>query len=204
MAKESKKWVTYVKEHKRILLAGVMIVLLFGGGVGCGYYIWGIERGKTPDYKKYLQKTVEYIASIEATNKNLGKEVRILKADVALLKKKTVESTNKLASQTKSFEEKVATLERENAGIKAFLTENQAIEQENVRLREKIEELTGESASLKTGESTVPAEVHTVGDATKVQSAEEGREQSETAAAVEHADENQQTTGGGEAVPEKE
>ena len=56
------------KERKKLISYLTAVIILFGGGVGLGYYIWGLDKQKKPDYKKYLSKTIDYIGNIEILN----------------------------------------------------------------------------------------------------------------------------------------
>ena len=42
------------KERKKLISYLTAVIILFGGGVGLGYYIWGLDKQKKPDYKNRL------------------------------------------------------------------------------------------------------------------------------------------------------
>ncbi len=113
MTKERKKFISYL----------TVIIILFGGGVGLGYYIWGLDKQKKPDYKKYLSKTIDYIGNIEKDNLGFIKQVKLLKTDIAALKKDVKEEKTKLQS---------------------FISESQKLIKEKEQLHAKIDQLINE------------------------------------------------------------
>ena len=144
-----------MKEKKDLILYFVMVAILFGGGLGLGYYIWGTYKQKKPDYKKYLKNTIHYLATIEDKNAILSRETKSLKNDVGLLNKKVSEGQQKLESLSKSLQTTIADLEKKNVELVSVMNEKTILAEENVRLKKKMQEITDELNTFrqKTGES---------------------------------------------------
>jgi len=133
-----------MKERKDLIIYLVMVAFLFGGGLGLGYYIWGMNKQKKPDYKNYLKKTIHYLTTIEDKNVMLSKETKSLKSDVGLLNKKVSEEQQKLEKLSKSLQGKIADLEKINADIRSVMNEKTILAEENVNLKKKMQEVTEE------------------------------------------------------------
>lgn len=143
-----------MKERKDLIIYLVMVAILFGGGVGLGYYIWGINKQKKPDYKSYLKNTIHYLATIEDKNAMLSKETKSLKNNVGLLNKKASEKQQELEKLSKSLKAKIAALEEKSNELGSVINEKTILEEENVRLKKRVEEITDELNTYiqKTGE----------------------------------------------------
>lgn len=143
-----------MKERKDLIIYLVMIAILFGGGLGLGYYIWGMNKQKKTDYKKYLKNTINYLATIEDKNVMLSKEAKSLKSDIGLLKKKVSEEQQKQEKMSKSLQAKIADLEKINADIRSVMNEKTILAEENISLKKKMQEITEELDTFrqKTGE----------------------------------------------------
>lgn len=137
--RRKKEFVTYI----------IMIIVLFGGGVFLGYYIWGIDEKHKPDYKKYLKDTIVYLQKIEDNNEVLKAETKSLKADVGILKKSVTEKENTLAATSKRLEEKLAVLEKENIALKQSISEKETELTDAEALKKKFEELQEKFNVLK-------------------------------------------------------
>lgn len=142
-----------IKERKKIISFLVMVVILLAGGVGLGYYIWGMEKQTKPDYKKYLDKTIDYIASIENNNQAFIKESKNFKTDISLLKKKVKEGQDRLEIQTKTLQTKIASIqdksEKDKASLQSALNENEKLVLERDQLKARIAELVNELNTLR-------------------------------------------------------
>ncbi|MBN2255702.1 MAG: hypothetical protein JW736_08340 [Deltaproteobacteria bacterium] len=127
----------------------VMVIVLFGGGVILGYYIWGVDKQQKPDYTKYLKDTIVHLQKLEESKAILTAETKSLKTDVAVLKKSAAQTEDKLAATKKQLEEKLSLLEKENAALKQSVSEKSALISEANAVKEKYEELQKECALLK-------------------------------------------------------
>lgn len=142
-----------IKERKKIISFLVIVVILLAGGVGLGYYIWGMEKEKKPDYKKYLEKTINYIAKIENANQTLIKQTKDSKTDISLLKKKVKEGQNRLETQAKTLQAKIASiqdkLDKNKTLLQSALNENEKLVLERDQLKARIAELVHELDTFK-------------------------------------------------------
>jgi regulator of replication initiation timing len=137
-----------IKERKKIIALLAIVVILLAGGVGLGYYIWGMEKQEKPDHKKYLGKTIDYIAKIENANQTFIKQTKDFKTDISLLKKKVKEGQDYLESQSKSLQTKIVSIQNEldknKASLQSALNENKKLALERDQLKARIAELVNE------------------------------------------------------------
>ena len=74
------------ERKKRIIVCFVITFAAFIFGLCLGFYIWGLNAGQPPDYKKYLQETMDYMASLEEKNAKLMQKADEFKDEVTALK----------------------------------------------------------------------------------------------------------------------
>jgi len=132
------------EEKKRSMIPMVIAVMLFVVGLILGYYIWGINKEKQVDYKKFLAETVNYIATLEHKNKKLLAEVDTLETELNMLQQKQAAGTEQEASQMDAFSRRITALEKENQDLKSTINENNRLSQENQELKSRIEALLDE------------------------------------------------------------
>jgi cell division protein FtsB len=135
---------TEEKSHVRALLVILLVLFLFG--LFLGYYIWGFQKQKHPDYKDMLQQTITYITTLEEKNQELAKGISSLENEVSSLKKQQGMPEN---SQITKLNERVAVLEKENVDLKSVLSQNEALSQENQQLRQKVQALVEDMNSSR-------------------------------------------------------
>jgi hypothetical protein len=124
------------KSHVKAIL--IVLLVIFISGIILGYYIWGYQKQKHPDYREMLQQTITYISTIEEKNQELAKEISSLENELASLK---TQQGIPVGSQAARLDERIAALEKENADLKAVVSQNVALVQENQQLRQKVQSL---------------------------------------------------------------
>ena len=135
---------TEEKSHVRALLVILLVLFLFG--LFLGYYIWGFQKQRHPDYKDMLQQTITYITTLEEKNQELAKGISSLENEVSSLKKQQGMPEN---NQITKLNERVAVLEKENVDLKSVLSQNEALSQENQQLRQKVQALVEDMNSSR-------------------------------------------------------
>lgn len=145
-------------EKKRSMIPLVIAVMLFVAGLILGYYIWGMNKEKQIDYKKFLAETVNYIATLEHKNKKLLAEVDTLETEVNMLQQKQTSGSRQSADQLDTLSQRISTLEKENQELSAAVKENNRLVQENQELKRKIQALLDEMNAEKTGISPIEPE----------------------------------------------
>ena len=148
MTEERKKLISYLKERKKLIAYLVVIIILFGGGFGLGYYLWGVDREKAPDYKKNLSKTIDYIASIEKDNRGFIKQIKGLKSEVTVINKDVKDAQSRSDAQSKSLQTRIASLEKEKARLQSLVGENQKLSKEKEQLQTKVASLLGKNQKV--------------------------------------------------------
>ena len=136
------------KERKKLISYLIVVIMLFGTGFGLGYYLWGVDRKQKPDYKEYLSKTIDYIASIEKNNRGFIKQIKGLKSKVTVINKDVKDAQSRSDAQSKSLQTRIASLEKEKARIQSLLGENQKLSKEKGQLQTKIDSLLGKNQDL--------------------------------------------------------
>ena len=132
------------KERKKLISYLIAVIILFSGGLGLGYYIWGMDKQKKPDYKKYLSKTIDYIGNIEKDNRDFIKQEKRLKADSAALKKDVKDAQAQFDAQSKSLYAKTVSLEKEKEQLQAkiyqLINELDTVKQKIVNVQSPADE----------------------------------------------------------------
>ena len=136
------------KERKKLIAYLIVIIMLFGAGFVLGYYLWGVDRKQKPDYKEYLSKTIDYIASIEKDNRGFIKQIKGLKSKVTVINKDVKDAQSRSDAQSKSLQTRIASLEKEKARVQSLLGENQKLSKEKGQLQTKIDSLLGKNQDL--------------------------------------------------------
>lgn len=129
------------EEKKRSMIPLVIAVMLFVVGLILGYYIWGANKEKQIDYKKFLTETVNYIATLEHKNQKLLAEVDTLETEVNMLQQKQAAGMEQDSGQMDALSRRITALEKENQELKTAITENDRLAQENRELKERIQDL---------------------------------------------------------------
>ena len=153
------------KERKKLISYLTAVIILFGGGVGLGYYIWGLDKQKKPDYKKYLSKTIGYIGNIEKDNRGFIKQVKLLKTDIAALKNDMKDAKIQFDAQYKSLQNKSASIEKEkeqlHAKIDQLINELDTVKQKIIDIESpvsEVKELAEQEVESPVSEEKEPAE----------------------------------------------
>ena len=148
------------EEKKRSMIPLVIAVMLFVVGLILGYYIWGVNKEKQIDYKKFLTETVNYIATLEHKNQKLLAEVDTLETEVNMLQQKQAAGSQQDTSQMDALSQRITALEKENQELKSAITENNRLAQENRELKDRIQALVQEKddASAQPAEPASPKE----------------------------------------------
>ena len=139
------------EEKKRSMIPVVIAVMLFVAGLVLGYYIWGMDRDKQVDYKKFLTETVNYIATLEHKNKKLLEEVDTLETEVNMLQQEQTSGTRHSEDQIDTLSQRISALEKENQGLSAAVDENKRLALENQELRSRVQALVDEMNAEKSG-----------------------------------------------------
>ena len=129
------------KERKKILAYLIVVIFLFGTGFGLGYYFWGVDREKGPDYKKNLSKTIKYIGNLEKNNQDLLKQIKGVKSEVEAIKKELKGVQSRAEAQSKTLQTKTAFLKKEKAKSQSLFGQNQKLSKEKKKLQGKIDQL---------------------------------------------------------------
>lgn len=128
-------------ERTNVRAIAVILVVIFLGGLFAGYYFWGYRKQQHPDYKEMLRQTISYISTLEEKNQELTTEVGTLENEVDSLKK---QQSAPVETQVANLTERLAVIEKENADLKASVTEKEGLVQENQQLRQRVQTLIEE------------------------------------------------------------
>ncbi|HPI92913.1 MAG TPA: hypothetical protein PLT09_03905 [Deltaproteobacteria bacterium] len=129
------------REKTHVRAIAVILVVIFLGGLFAGYYFWGYRGQRHQDYKEMLRQTISYISTLEEKNQELTAKVGSLENEVDSLKK---QQSAPAETQVANLSEKLAVLEKENADLKASVSDKEGLVQENLQLRQKVQTLVEE------------------------------------------------------------
>ena len=132
------------QKNKAIL---IMSIIIFVIGFGLGFYIFGYHKKSSTDYKQNLREVIEYIDTLEKERKDLYAKLRTLETQRDPLQ----EGVKAGATPTINVQERLDTLERENASLRSSMSQNQALLQENYQLRGRLQALEGRTNSPSEG-----------------------------------------------------
>ncbi|MEA3222588.1 MAG: hypothetical protein U9P49_05430 [Thermodesulfobacteriota bacterium] len=138
------------KKNKSSTAPIILAVVVFIIGLGLGYFLWGVNREKAPDYKNMLKETIDYIATIEHKNRQTIQKVDALENEIAMLQKEKVASevSEETEVKIKEMEKEIQVLQEENASLKSSTTTQKEILQQNRMLKATIQQLTEELTSM--------------------------------------------------------
>jgi len=125
------------KNKTKVIL--IMSVIIFAIGFGLGFYIFGYHKKASTDYKQSLREVIEYIDTLEKERKDLNARLRSLETQKAPLN----EGAEVGVTPTTSMQDRLETLERENASLRSSISQNQSLLQENYQLRGRLQALEG-------------------------------------------------------------
>ncbi|MBN2179234.1 MAG: hypothetical protein JW743_07365 [Deltaproteobacteria bacterium] len=135
------------KERKEFLMYLAGIVVLFVAGIVIGYYVWGVEREKKPDYTKYLSKTIEYIESMEKANLVLIEKADALQEHIASMNDEANDPA-KLKEQIGTLTKEIEELKKKNTSMQSVITENEERLKNAAALQVEHDNLLNEVAAL--------------------------------------------------------
>ncbi len=154
------------KSKNEIIIYVVVILILFITGVVSGYFIWGVEQAKGPDFKKALEETIAYISSLEEKNEALKKEMNALRSDLRELAVKQ-EEPEKLKATINALQEKVTSLDKENKKFVALIEESKEGIQNRKELENQVQESHDTIETLKNEKADLYSEVQEYRNVTK-------------------------------------
>ena len=138
-----------MKAKSKISAGALLVLLLFVGGVVAGYYIWGLKDDETVDYKRLLKNTVKYIASLEQKNSELEKQIGAGDTSLKSTEDEKPSEEVKPAGEDGNLQQKIKSLEEENATLQVAMSSDKDLTAENQSLTEQIRTLTAEKADLE-------------------------------------------------------
>ncbi len=106
------------EEKKRSYTPLILVVIPTLVGLILGYLIWGSDRHKQEDYKQNLQDTINYIATIENKNEELGAKVDSLETEVGMLRQKNQQPADDNSGMVSTLSQRVRNLEAENQRLR--------------------------------------------------------------------------------------
>lgn len=105
------------EEKKRSYMPLILVLVPTLVGLILGYLIWGSNGHRQEDYKKNLQDTINYIATIENRNEELGSKVDSLETEVGMLRQKNQQAPDD-SGMVSTLSQRVRNLEAENQRLR--------------------------------------------------------------------------------------
>ena len=145
-------------EKKGLVLYLAGIAVLFVAGLFIGYYVWGIERDKEPDYAKYLSKTIEYIESMEKANLVLTEKTVALQDHISSMKDEANDPA-RLHEEIDALKKEIEGLKKVNTSLQSTIKENEKRLKEAANLQAEHENLLSEVNTLVMERETLQSAV---------------------------------------------
>ncbi|MGD8724617.1 MAG: hypothetical protein PVG00_11835, partial [Desulfobacterales bacterium] len=134
----------------KFILIGIMVLILFCGGVIAGYYIWGVADGEKRDFPAILREAAQYVASLETRQSELETQLAAegQPAPAAVASEKPAEGMPPEApaeeagdERIKNLEMQLASLQEENAALQTALSSDKSSTEKNLELTDRIQAL---------------------------------------------------------------
>ena len=134
----------------KIISIGILVLILFCGGVIAGYFLWGIADGEKRDFPALLREAAQYVAGLEARKSELetqleAKEQKETTTDesktaaeatpsetAAEVKPSEAPAEGALDDRIKSLEMQLTSLQEENAALQTALSSDKSATEKNL------------------------------------------------------------------------
>ncbi len=150
--------------RSKIILYGILVLVLFCGGIFAGYYVWGISDGEKPDYPALLEGAAKYVASLEQQNSELEAQLKSGGMSEPATGDTSEPATGEPATmekaaddRVKSLQMKLESLQEEKAALQSAVRSDKTATEKNLELTDRIQALIQakntieqENASLRT------------------------------------------------------
>ncbi|MGD9350116.1 MAG: hypothetical protein PVF71_10690, partial [Desulfobacterales bacterium] len=141
----------------KFILIGIVVLILFGGGLIAGYTIWGVADGEKRDFPALLREAAQYVASLETRQSELETQLAAKTqpapatgdaetATEAAPSEAPAQATPSEApaeeagdERTQSLEMRLAALQEENAALQTALSSDKSVAEKNLELTDRIQ-----------------------------------------------------------------
>ena len=132
------------------IFIGILVLILFCGGVIAGYYIWGVTDGEERDFPALLREAAQHITDLEARQGDLETQLAAAvqatpasdetekPAEVA---KPETASAEAVDDHTQNLEMQLKSLQEENAALQTALSSDKSATEKNLELTDQIQTL---------------------------------------------------------------
>jgi chromosome segregation ATPase len=162
----------------KLISVGIVVLILFCGGIIAGYYIWGTTNGDRSDFPAMLNDAARYITDLETRTSELEEQLASMNAvtpdtgsseapsDEAAAKPSTETETLEASAEgasderSKNLEIQLKSLQEENAELQSRESESNRLLAQNRELEMEAQVCANEKAELEKKN----AELQTVND----------------------------------------
>lgn len=154
-----------------IIFIGVLVLILFCGGVIAGYYIWGVTDGEERDFPALLREAAQHITDLEARQGDLETQLATaLQATPASgesekpaeVAKEETTPAEAVDDRTQNLEMQIKSLQEENAALQTALSSDKSATEKNLELTDQIQALIEAKNSTEQENSTLRSQIDQV------------------------------------------
>ncbi len=161
-----------------IIFIGVLVLILFCGGVIAGYYIWGVTDGEERDFPALLREAAQHITDLEARQGDLETqlatalqatpasgdsekpaEVAKVETPPAEVAKEETTPAEAVDDRTQNLEMQIKSLQEENAALQTALSSDKSATEKNLELTDQIQALIEAKNSTEQENSTLRSQI---------------------------------------------
>ncbi|MGD8468866.1 MAG: hypothetical protein PVI49_10090 [Desulfobacterales bacterium] len=152
----------------KIISIGILVLILFCGGVIAGYLLWGIADGEKRDFPALLREAAQYVARLETRKSELEIQLEAKEQkEAAIGKSKTpAEATPSEApaegavdDRIKNLEMQIASLQEENTALQTALSSDKSATEKSLELTDRIQALIAAKNNLEQENSTLRTQI---------------------------------------------
>lgn len=146
-------------DKSKFVFIGILVLILFGGGVVAGYYIWGIANGQKPDYPALLKDAAQYVAGLETRKSELEAQLEAGGTVKPVSDEPEGSVEGAVDDRVKSLEMRLESLREENAALQTALSSDKTADEKNLELTDRIQVLIQAKNTMEQENSTLRTQV---------------------------------------------
>lgn len=143
----------------KFVFIGILVLILFCGGVVAGYYIWGIANGPKPDYPALLKDAAQYVASLETRKSELETQIEAGGKVTPVTDEPEGSVEGVVDDRVNNLEMRLESLQEENAALQTALSSDKTANEKNLELTDRIQALIQAKNTMEQENSTLRTQV---------------------------------------------
>ena len=133
----------------KIILFGILVLILFFGGVVAGYYVWGISDGDQPDYPALLEDAAKYVAGLERQKSELETQLESGGTAVPETGDQGSPPEEAVDDRVKSLQIRLESLQEENTALQSAVRSDKTATEKNLELTDRVQALIQAKSTIE-------------------------------------------------------